>query len=221
MRPASSGIVTGGSSRLPARTNCENPGADARVNEADRMTHPTCLAKAVGRTHYDYTRYVNRPRGRSGHLWQNRFISCPQATTTTRRSCATSSAIGYGRRSCGRRSAIHGRVRPPTSAVRTPPTCSIFRSGDFSETGCLVRPRDPAALEVADSERRRAQPSESRPIGPTKIGLDRPRACPVIQAPLLMSIDAVDSYRQRIKKDSPVPDLVVLKYYTSHTVNED
>ena len=35
------------------------------------------LAKAVGRTHYDYTRYVNRLHGRSGHLWQNRFFSCP------------------------------------------------------------------------------------------------------------------------------------------------
>ncbi len=35
------------------------------------------LAKAIGRTHYAYTRYVNRLHGRSGHLWQNRFFSCP------------------------------------------------------------------------------------------------------------------------------------------------
>ena len=35
------------------------------------------LAKAIGRTHYDYTRYVNRLHGRSGHLWQSRFFSCP------------------------------------------------------------------------------------------------------------------------------------------------
>ncbi len=35
------------------------------------------LAKAVGRTHYDYTRYINRLHARSGHLWQNRFFSCP------------------------------------------------------------------------------------------------------------------------------------------------
>ncbi len=34
------------------------------------------LAKAVGRTHWLYTRYVNRLQGRSGHLWQNRFFSC-------------------------------------------------------------------------------------------------------------------------------------------------
>jgi putative transposase len=35
------------------------------------------LAKAVGRTHFLYTQYVNRMHGRSGHLWQNRFYSCP------------------------------------------------------------------------------------------------------------------------------------------------
>lgn len=35
------------------------------------------LAKAVGRTHFRYTQYVNRMHGRSGHLWQNRFFSCP------------------------------------------------------------------------------------------------------------------------------------------------
>jgi len=34
------------------------------------------LAKAVGRTHWLYTRHVNRLHGRSGHLWQNRFFSC-------------------------------------------------------------------------------------------------------------------------------------------------
>ncbi|MBN1489940.1 MAG: transposase [Phycisphaerae bacterium] len=34
------------------------------------------LAKAIGRTHFAYTQYVNRLHGRSGHLWQNRFYSC-------------------------------------------------------------------------------------------------------------------------------------------------
>ena len=34
------------------------------------------LAKAIGRTHWRYTRYVNRLHRRSGHLWQNRFFSC-------------------------------------------------------------------------------------------------------------------------------------------------
>jgi hypothetical protein len=38
---------------------------------------PDSLAGAVGRTHWLYTQYVNRLRGRGGHLWQNRTISCP------------------------------------------------------------------------------------------------------------------------------------------------
>jgi putative transposase len=35
------------------------------------------LAEALGRAHYYYTQTVNRQYERSGHLWQNRFYSCP------------------------------------------------------------------------------------------------------------------------------------------------
>lgn len=35
------------------------------------------LAKAVGRTNLRYSQYINRMHNRSGHLWQNRFFSCP------------------------------------------------------------------------------------------------------------------------------------------------
>ena len=35
------------------------------------------LSLAVGRTHWCYTQHINRLHGRSGHLWQNRFDSCP------------------------------------------------------------------------------------------------------------------------------------------------
>ena len=35
------------------------------------------LACAIGRTHLRYTLYVNQHYHRSGHLWQNRFFSCP------------------------------------------------------------------------------------------------------------------------------------------------
>lgn len=34
------------------------------------------LAQALGRTHWRYTRAINRLHRRSGHLWQNRFFSC-------------------------------------------------------------------------------------------------------------------------------------------------
>jgi len=42
-----------------------------------RPSGPESLAKSLGRTHLRYTQYVNRLHGRSGHLWQNRFFSCP------------------------------------------------------------------------------------------------------------------------------------------------
>lgn len=35
------------------------------------------LADVIGRVHFVYTQYVNRLHGRSGHLWQGRFYSCP------------------------------------------------------------------------------------------------------------------------------------------------
>ncbi len=38
---------------------------------------PTSLARAVGHAHRRYTAAFNRKYGRSGHLWQNRFYSCP------------------------------------------------------------------------------------------------------------------------------------------------
>jgi putative transposase len=38
---------------------------------------PAGLAKAVGRTHFAYTQYLNKARERSGHLWQGRYYSCP------------------------------------------------------------------------------------------------------------------------------------------------
>jgi len=34
------------------------------------------LAKAVGRTHFRYSQYINRLHKRSGHLWEGRFHSC-------------------------------------------------------------------------------------------------------------------------------------------------
>jgi putative transposase len=39
--------------------------------------HETSLADALKRTNQLYAQYVNRFHGRSGHLWQDRFFSCP------------------------------------------------------------------------------------------------------------------------------------------------
>jgi len=35
------------------------------------------FAKAMGRTNLLYTQYINSMHGRGGHLWQNRYSSCP------------------------------------------------------------------------------------------------------------------------------------------------
>jgi len=45
------------------------------------------LARAVGRTHWLYTRYANSRHRRSGHLWQNRFYSCPLDQPHTHHAC--------------------------------------------------------------------------------------------------------------------------------------
>ncbi len=37
----------------------------------------TSLSKALGRTHNDYARWLHARRRECGHLWQNRFFSCP------------------------------------------------------------------------------------------------------------------------------------------------
>ena len=42
-----------------------------------RPNDKSSIAKAIGITHFKYTKYINRMHGRSGHLWQNRFYSCP------------------------------------------------------------------------------------------------------------------------------------------------
>ncbi len=39
--------------------------------------NPDSLHMAIGRSNLIYTQHINRLHGRSGHLWQNRFFSCP------------------------------------------------------------------------------------------------------------------------------------------------
>jgi putative transposase len=39
------------------------------------------LSKTLARTHSEYASSLNRTQQRSGHLWQNRFFSCPMGPT--------------------------------------------------------------------------------------------------------------------------------------------
>ena len=50
------------------------------TNHVHFIAIPRCadsLAKALGQTHWRYAMRFNRRYRRSGHLWQNRFYSCP------------------------------------------------------------------------------------------------------------------------------------------------
>ncbi len=38
---------------------------------------PNSLAEAIGQAHWRYTMHFNKSNARQGHLWQNRFYSCP------------------------------------------------------------------------------------------------------------------------------------------------
>ena len=42
---------------------------------------PDSLARALGQSHSRYAQGFNRRYGRTGHLWQNRFYSCPLGRT--------------------------------------------------------------------------------------------------------------------------------------------
>ena len=44
--------------------------------------HAESLAHGIGRTHMRYARWINRTRGWDGHLWANRFYSCPVEATS-------------------------------------------------------------------------------------------------------------------------------------------
>jgi putative transposase len=50
------------------------------TNHVHLVAIPACeesLNLGIGRTHFLYTQYINRLHGRSGHLWEGRFHSCP------------------------------------------------------------------------------------------------------------------------------------------------
>jgi putative transposase len=84
------------------------------------------LAKAVGRTHWLFSQYVNRLHRRSGHLWQNRFFSCTldephlwQACAYVERNPVRARLVRLAWRYPWSSAAVHvgGGVPPPTPAA--------------------------------------------------------------------------------------------------------
>jgi len=106
---------------------------------------PESLAKAVGRTHWLYTQYVNRLHGRSGHLWQNRFYSCAldephfyAAMIYVERNPVRARLVRRAWRYPWSSAAAHCDGRDPTDTERAPPACWTWPRGP---KGCLPTAR--------------------------------------------------------------------------------
>lgn len=82
-------------------------------------TREDSLAKAIGRTHFRYSQYINRMHRRSGHLWQNRFFSLPWTRSTCGGRCPMWSVTRCGRRWYGWLGSTRGRVRLRMFSGRT------------------------------------------------------------------------------------------------------
>jgi putative transposase len=123
------------------------------------------LATAVGRTHFAYTQYVNRRHGRSGHLWQNRFYSCPLAEPQTW------SALRYVERNPVRAGLTRAAWRYPWSSAaghvgESPDTSGLLDLDDWAATWKPERwralLREP--LEAGETERLRRHLRTGRPL---------------------------------------------------------
>ena len=121
--------------------------------------HETSLAEALKRTNQLYAQYVNRFHGRSGHLWQDRFFSCPLDEVHYRR------ALVYIERN-----PVRARLR--RKAWRWPWSSAAAHCEGKDPTGLLDLPqwnkqmdRFPALLitsRAADTSPRPDMPVESR-----------------------------------------------------------
>ena len=124
------------------------------------------LAKAVGRTNWLYTQYVNRMHGRSGHLWQNRFYSCAldeehfwQALAYVERNPVRSKLVRRAWRYAWSSAAAHCGEADPSGLLDLSQWRKMLpRGGSWREA--LVRPED--AEGVAQL---RSWTSRGRPLG--------------------------------------------------------
>jgi len=120
------------------------------------------LAKAVGRTHLIYTQYINQMHGRSGHLWQNRFHSCPlghgHLVNTLRyveRNPVRAKLVRYAWQYEWSSAAAHTGGNDPSGLLDVRAWRRRHQDADWRET--LKRPEDSdvvAALRLASSRGR-------------------------------------------------------------------
>ncbi len=128
------------------------------------------LAAAIGRTHFAYSRYVNRLHGRSGHLWQNRFYSCPLAEPQAW------SALRYVERNPVRAGLTRAAWRYPWSSAAAhvgegPDTSGLLDLDDWAATWKPERwralLREP--LEEGETQRLRRHLHTGRPLASDRV----------------------------------------------------
>ena len=76
---------------------------------------PDSLARALGQSHSRYAQRFNRRYGRTGHLWQNRFYSCPLGRTHLVRALLYVDLTRFAPAWSGEPRSIRGRARGPTA----------------------------------------------------------------------------------------------------------
>ena len=121
------------------------------------------LAKAVGRTHWLYARAVNRLHGRSGHLWQNRFYSCPldeghlwQALAYIERNPVRAKMVRRAWRHRWSSAAAHCGAKDATGLLDLASWRTLRDSETWREV--LTRPQDAEMVEAIRTLTQRGRP---------------------------------------------------------------
>ena len=127
--------------------------------------HPASLAKAIGRTDFTYTQAVNRARGWSGHLWQNRFFSCPledvhlwRALCYVDRNPVRAGLVRLARRHPWSSAEAHCGGTDPAGLIDPAAWRGLWGRGDWAAE--LRRPEDAAELRAL-----RQSTHTGRPLG--------------------------------------------------------
>ena len=141
------------------------------------------LAQALGNTHQLHAQRFNRRYRRSGHVWQNRFYSCPLGPGRT------AAALAYGDLNPVRAGLVGGAEKWPWSSARAHlcgedpsglldlDACrrwcdlsewkQVLATGGFTSEGVLLRRATEAGLPYAEeefvAELERAEQRELRP----------------------------------------------------------
>jgi len=155
---------------------------------------PHALARAIGRTDFRYTQTVNRARGRSGHLWQNRFFSCPLEDVHQWRALVyvdlnplRAGLVDHAEQYAWSSAAVHCGGDDPAGLVNPAAWRRIWPRGDWSAV--LAEGQAPAEIDSLRRHTLTGRPWGSvpflagledqagRPLRPRPVG--RPRKTPI------------------------------------------